>query len=46
MASRLQNGRQGVLFAVEDELIAKKQLGKRMHSDYSEIMKKVSKKKE
>lgn len=41
MASRLQNGRQGVLFAVEDELIAKKQLGKRMHSDYSEIMKKV-----
>ncbi|XP_059811568.1 KATNB1-like protein 1 [Hemitrygon akajei] len=41
MASRTQNVRQGVLFAVEDELIEEKQLGKRMHSDCDETMKKV-----
>ncbi|XP_069773179.1 KATNB1-like protein 1 [Narcine bancroftii] len=41
MASRLQNVRQGVLFAVEDELIEEKQVGKRMHCDYKETMKKV-----
>uniref|UniRef100_UPI00398E448D KATNB1-like protein 1 isoform X1 n=1 Tax=Pristiophorus japonicus TaxID=55135 RepID=UPI00398E448D len=42
MASRHQNVRQGILFfAVEDELIEKRQLGKRMHPDYNETMKKV-----
>ncbi|XP_041071228.1 KATNB1-like protein 1 [Carcharodon carcharias] len=42
MASRHQDVRQGVLlFGVEDECFEKRQLGKRMHPDCNETMKKV-----
>ncbi|XP_078089436.1 KATNB1-like protein 1 isoform X2 [Mustelus asterias] len=42
MASRHQNVRQGVLlFALENELIERRQLGKRIHPDCIETMKKV-----
>ncbi|XP_067895522.1 KATNB1-like protein 1 isoform X2 [Heterodontus francisci] len=41
MASRHLNVRQDVLFGMEDELIEKRQLGKRMHPDSKETMKKV-----
>ncbi|GCB62224.1 hypothetical protein scyTo_0009485 [Scyliorhinus torazame] len=42
MASRHQNDRKGVLlFSLEEQLIEKRQLGKRMHPDCSETMKKV-----
>ncbi|XP_048393181.1 KATNB1-like protein 1 isoform X1 [Stegostoma tigrinum] len=41
MASRHKNVKQGVLFGVEDELIEGRQLGKRVHPNCNETMRKV-----